>query len=78
MTARLRQIADTMALDGYTLVVEPSGRDYVATVTAHDGVCGDCLVPKPVMTNLLATALEVGAERIDVRYPADLEESRLG
>jgi hypothetical protein len=77
MNEKLQQIADTMALDGYALEVTEAGEMRVATITAGEGICGDCLVPKVVMTNLLAKALEVPADRIELHYPADLEEAHL-
>ena len=77
MNEKLQQIQDTMALDGYVLEVAESGDRRVATITAGEGICGDCLVPKVVMTNLLAKALEVPAEQIDLHYPVDLEEPHL-
>ena len=77
MNEKLQQIQDTMALDGYVLEVTESGDARIATITAGEGICGDCLVPKVVMTNLLAKALEVPAEQIELHYPVDLEEPHL-
>ena len=75
MNEKLQQITDTMALDGYVLEVIESGDARIATITAGEGICGDCLVPKVVMTNLLAKALEVPAEQIELHYPADFEDA---
>jgi len=77
MSERLQQIKDTMALDGYALEVVESGDRRVATITAGEGICGDCLVPKVVMTSLIASALGVAPDLIDVRYPAELEDAPL-
>lgn len=77
MNEKLQQIQDTMALDGYVLDVAEAGDLRVATITAGEGICGDCLVPKVVMTNLLAKALEVPAEQIELHYPVDLEDAHL-
>lgn len=77
MTDQLQQLQQTMALDGYALEVAEEGDRRVATITAGEGVCGDCLVPKVVMTNLLAKALAVDPDRIDLHYPVDLEEPHL-
>lgn len=71
MAGTLQQIQETMALDGYALEVTEVGERRLATVTAGEGICDDCLVPKVVMTNLLAKALEVDPAAIDLRYPAD-------
>jgi len=77
MAGTLQQIQETMALDGYALEVAEDGDRRIATVTAGEGICDDCLVPKVVMTNLLAKALDVAPDRIDLHYPVDLDKTQL-
>lgn len=69
MADALKELQDTLAVDGYSLVVDVAGDRAVARLSAADGVCDDCLVPKPVMKSFLSSALALPDSRIDLVYP---------
>ena len=55
----LASFREMMSSDGYVLSWEPLGTDRVVVrVDATDGACEDCLVPLPIMTNIMSKALE--------------------
>ena len=57
----LASFREMMATDGYLLTWSPApgaeGEKVVVKIAATDGACEDCLVPLPVMTNIMAKAL---------------------
>jgi|EndMetStandDraft_3_1072993.scaffolds.fasta_scaffold03115_5 hypothetical protein len=54
----LASFREMMASDGYLLTWEPVTDDAVVVrIAATEGACEDCLVPLPVMTNIMAKAL---------------------
>lgn len=56
----LKSFREMMATDGYLLTWSPVPGDeekVVVKIAATDGACEDCLVPLPVMTNIMAKAL---------------------
>nr|WP_274636977.1 hypothetical protein [Microbacterium bovistercoris] len=56
--AALAQFTEMMAADGYLLNWEPASPDrIVVRISATDGACADCLVPAPVMTAIMTSAL---------------------
>lgn len=69
MTDKLDQLRDMLAADGYRLHVEQGALATRARITADDGVCGDCLVPPVVLSGMIAAALDVPVETVDVEYP---------
>ena len=75
ITERLLPISTALAADGYELaVVGPDGGRITARITATADACPDCLVPKQVMTSLLAQALGKDgptADEIDLLYPVE-------
>ena len=71
MTDQLQQLVDTLAVDGYNMTVERTDGGATVTVTANDGVCGDCLVPKDVMKTFVGSALDLDVSQISLNYPAD-------
>lgn len=55
----LASFREMMATDGYVLTWTEAGDDKVTVkIAATEGACEDCLVPLPVMTNIMAKALE--------------------
>ena len=55
MTTTLDDLQKMLSVDGYVLSVE-TGQDRTnAVITAGEGICSDCLVPKVVLTGMLAT-----------------------
>ena len=71
MTTTLDDLQKMLSVDGYTLSVETDQDRTNAVITAGEGVCSDCLVPKVVMTGMLAKALDVPAETISLEYSGD-------
>ncbi|GAA3214850.1 hypothetical protein [Microbacterium terregens] len=69
--ATLDELQTMLSVDGYSLSVETADGKTKAVITAGEGICEDCLVPKVVMTGLLAQALDVPAEQITLEYPEE-------
>jgi len=69
--ATLEDLQTMLSVDGYSLSVESADGKTTAVITAGEGICEDCLVPKVVMTGLLAQALEVPADQITLEYPEE-------
>jgi hypothetical protein len=74
--AALSSLADTLALDGYTLDVavvsqapDAAGGTVRLEVAAGEGACEECLVPQEVFAAIAAGSLGPGWQ-IEVRYPA--------
>ncbi len=72
MNEQIDDLRATLAADGYGLEVEQRDERALVRVSSADGVCGDCLVPKPLFLNMLQPALGIPADRIDLRYPDEL------
>lgn len=68
---KIDQFRQTLAQDGYHLFVEDGDEGPVVTITADPETCNDCLAPKAVLRGMLAPALGVSAEDIDLRYPSE-------
>lgn len=64
----LSGVRATLEADGYGLEVSEGERVDVR-ITAGPDACADCLVPEPIMREVLARALEVPSDRIDLTYP---------
>ncbi|MCR2765053.1 hypothetical protein NQ152_16235 [Microbacterium sp. zg.B48] len=69
--ATLDELQTMLSVDGYSLSVETADGKTKAVISAGEGICEDCLVPKVVMTGLLAQALDVPAEQITLEYPEE-------
>ncbi|WP_345750393.1 hypothetical protein [Microbacterium rhizophilus] len=62
----LASFRDMMSSDGYILSWTPAGEDrVVVTIDATEGACEDCLVPLPIMTNIMSKALAPTAYELD-------------
>lgn len=62
----LKSFTDMMATDGYLLTWSETGENKVVVkIAATDGACEDCLVPLPIMTNIMAKALAPTAYELD-------------
>lgn len=62
--------------DGYDLRVAVDGRVQLRIVVAREDACEDCLVPKEIMSQMAAAALQerdggITAADIDLLYPAE-------
>jgi hypothetical protein len=72
---RLKPIVTALGADGYELDVDaPEGGRLTARIVATADACPDCLVPKKVMSSLLAQAIGEGgptADDIDLVYPTE-------
>jgi hypothetical protein len=64
-------IRSTLAADGYELDVAEDGDRVRVTIIATDQACAGCLVPKDLMRAILAQALGVPPDGIDLTYPID-------
>ncbi|WP_413542820.1 hypothetical protein [Citricoccus nitrophenolicus] len=71
-TQPLEDLRQTLAADGYILSIDESGERMDARISAEDGVCGDCLVPKNLMTLMISNATGTQADAIDLTYPTEI------
>lgn len=66
----LASFREMMAKDGYLLTWSEVGNDKVVVrIAATEGACEDCLVPLPIMTNIMAKALgatEYGLDHVEL------------
>jgi hypothetical protein len=67
----LSGLRSTLEADGYRMAVTETGDSVEVTITAGPAACDDCLVPKPIMRNILHAALGVPEDAIVLVYPAD-------
>jgi hypothetical protein len=67
----LSGLRSTLEADDYRMSVSESGSSVEVTITAGPDACADCLVPKPIMRNILHAALGVPEDAIVLVYPAD-------
>ncbi|MGX1668023.1 hypothetical protein [Streptomyces sp. NPDC055400] len=74
--ATLAPVSATLEADGFHLDARsaPDGT-LMVTVTADAGTCGDCLVPKDVLRQILRRALDLPDLAIDLTYPSDTTTS---
>ncbi|MBB4931207.1 hypothetical protein F4561_002027 [Lipingzhangella halophila] len=75
---KIEQFRRTLAQDGYHLAVAESPGSVVVTITADPESCNDCLAPKAVLRGMLAPALGVPPEDIELRYPGEAGEDTEG
>ncbi|GAB3632297.1 hypothetical protein GCM10027421_16500 [Microbacterium shaanxiense] len=62
----LASFREMMETDGYLLTWSEVGGDKVVVkIDASDGACEDCLVPLPVMTSIMAKALDPTGYELD-------------
>jgi len=62
----LASFREMMATDGYLLTWSDAGDDKVVVkIAATEGACEDCLVPLPIMTNIMSKALSSTAYGLD-------------
>ena len=66
---RAAEIAATLAADGYHLQIAETCDRVRVTITAGPEACADCLVPENLMRGILAQALGVPGDSIDLTYP---------
>jgi len=68
----LEDLQSSLAEDGYEMQVEQSGDKAKVSISAADGICGDCLVPKPLMLGMLQPLLDIDPDDIELLYPNEL------
>ena len=73
-TQPLEDLRQTLAADGYILTIAEAGDRLAARISAEDGVCGDCLVPKKLMAVMISNATGTAADSIDVTYPTEIDD----
>ena len=64
-------LRSTLEADDYRMSVAESGAGVEVTITAGPDACADCLVPKPIMRNILHAALGVPEDAIVLTYPGE-------
>lgn len=69
--AELEEFRKSLAVDGYELNAHVTGSSAAVRIVAGPDACDDCLVPKEIMREMLAPALGVTADAIDLSYPTD-------
>jgi hypothetical protein len=67
----LAGLRSTLEADDYRMAVAETGDGVEVTISAGPAACDDCLVPKPIMRNILHAALGVPEDAIVLVYPAD-------
>ncbi len=67
----LSGLRSTLEADDYRMSVAESGSSVEVTITAGPAACEDCLVPKPIMRNILHAALGVPENAIVLVYPGE-------
>jgi hypothetical protein len=67
----LSGLRSTLEADDYRMSISESGGTVEVTIIAGADACADCLVPKPIMRNILHAALGVPEDAIVLVYPAD-------
>jgi hypothetical protein len=69
----LRRIRDSLRAEDYELRVTAADGIARVTISAGPAACADCLVSKDLMRAMLAPALGVPPDRIELAYPAEAE-----
>jgi hypothetical protein len=67
----LSGLRSTLEADDYRMSVAESGSGVEVTIMAGPNACADCLVPKPIMRNILHAALGVPEDAIVLTYPGE-------
>ncbi|MCY1157268.1 MAG: hypothetical protein MOP51_288 [Citricoccus sp.] len=71
----LDNLRKTLDADGYVLAVDDSRDDLLdVRISARDGICSDCLVPKHLMATMIAAATGRPSESIRIAYPAEVRD----
>lgn len=70
--AALDKIRKSLAAEDYELRVTVRDDGAAVAIAAGPEACADCLVPKDLMRAMLAPALGVPAETIELAYPAEV------
>jgi hypothetical protein len=78
-SAALAPLSEAMRADGYALSVAEADDDIEITVTATEGACGECLVPKAIFKAMAVQTLQDQGLTLpgDVRvvYPPEHHDS---
>jgi len=75
---RLGHVEQMLEADGYRMVVAVEPEAIAVRIEATSDACADCLIPRELMTDIIADALRRPDEGGDVsairlRYPTDPE-----
>lgn len=75
---RLEHVEQMLQADGYRMLVAVAPEEIAVRIEATSDACADCLIPRQLMTDIIADALrrpdepgDVGAIRLS--YPTDPE-----
>jgi hypothetical protein len=68
-TERTVALATSLEADGYHMSIDEAGSRISVVISASPEACADCLVPKDFMRGILANALGVAGDSIDITYP---------
>jgi hypothetical protein len=69
----LRRIQDSLRAEDYELRVTAADDIAWVTIAAGPAACADCLVSKDLMRAMLAPALGLPPDRIELTYPAEAQ-----
>jgi hypothetical protein len=69
----LRRIQDSLRAEDYELRVTAADDIARVTIAAGPAACADCLVSKDLMRAMLAPALGLPPDRIELTYPAEAQ-----
>jgi hypothetical protein len=69
--AGLAPLRATLEADDYRLDVTEDGDRIAVRISAGPQACADCLVPKPILTDIVRRALGEPDRPIDIAYPGD-------
>ncbi len=72
--ARLEQIRQSLQADDYRLDAAVYDDRAEVAIAAGPSACADCLVSKNLMRSMLAPVLGVPPDRIELAYPAEVEQ----
>jgi hypothetical protein len=67
----LERIRQSLGAEGYQLHVMMRDGAVQVAIAAGPSACAECLVPKDLMRAMLATALGVRADLIELAYPKE-------
>ena len=71
--ASLEPLRSSLGADGYRMEAREEGGRISVRISASDGACADCLVPKNIMRGILGQVLGVAEDVIDLTYPEEAE-----
>jgi hypothetical protein len=67
----LAPLRATLEADDYRMDVTEDGDRIAVRISAGPQACADCLVPKPILADIVRRAINEPDRPIDVTYPAE-------